>query len=300
MALFQPLQTLFGTHAEDNFRVGPTFEAALQPNPAVPNTINYATIGRPGAYTSPIFVYDVKPAATTGDALVTAQIIAAAGYLPLRAVPGGGVTTAYTPANEQVWMLDIPRTINIIGTDAGVTAANYTIWGYDEYGFPVCEQVNHAGGAVTATSKKALKAVRRIYCSAGTTAAITVGTSNVFGLPYKLPSSAELIKASFNNFDWVYGTTGVPAASFYSVVGGALATSGTLQVADATNPATLITGDVRGTVTPSTAADGNMRLSVAYYVSGQDNIYLELNSLTSEVASTQALLGAVQFNQNFT
>ena len=70
--------------------------------------------------------------------------------------------------------------------------------------------------------------------------AVTIGTTDIFGLPVRCIDAGYVVKVGWNN---------------------ALAQdAGTFVAADMTNPATATTGDVRGTYKPSTASDGVKRL----------------------------------------
>src|SRR3546814_19575975 len=56
------------------------------------------------------------------------------------------------------------------------------------------ETITGPTGATAASGKKAFKTVTAIAVSATTTAAVTVGTGDVLGLPVYLPSSAAVLK----------------------------------------------------------------------------------------------------------
>src|SRR3546814_14774595 len=56
------------------------------------------------------------------------------------------------------------------------------------------ETITGPTGATAASGKKAFKTVTAIAVSATTTAAVTVGTGDVLGLPVYLPSSGAVLK----------------------------------------------------------------------------------------------------------
>ena len=83
-------------------------------------------------------------------------------------------------------------------------------------------------GATTVTTKKAFAYVSNIAVAAGTTAAISVGTSDVIGFDVCVPYYEATITLNWDGAE-ITSNTNVTAA-------------------DATTPATSSTGDVRGTV----------------------------------------------------
>jgi hypothetical protein len=304
--IFSPLQTKYGTHYSDGLRAGPLFRYQLSV-PASPRDFTNKSVGAPGVPVSPVYNYYVKPKAPTADALSAANTLAAAGYATLVAAPNTnvtGVSLVTTAAGEIVYTLDVPRTLTITGA-AGVTATNVTIYAYDEYGFPFVEDLAGPVGATTVTSKKAVSALRAVYFSAGTTANVSIGTSNVFGLPYRVPDASHVLKLTFNNIDYMFGTTNVPAATVYTLTNAAITApvGAAFTYSDLTDPATAATGDVRGTFCPGTAAgflaDGNRALLVSIYESGQDPIYIARFGLNSDLLQSKATIGNLQFNRAF-
>jgi hypothetical protein len=148
---------------------------------------------------------------------------------------GGGVSM-YDPRT----MITRCLRFTSVGNDSTGTAA---VVGYDWYGQLVHETVTLANATI-ATSKKALKAVVSIT-PAGTLSGsnLSVGTSDVYG--FQLAS-----------YEWAFVT-------IYWATPPALLTSNTgYTAAVATNPATGITGDVRGTFLVPNASDGTKKLQV--------------------------------------
>jgi hypothetical protein len=90
--------------------------------------------------------------------------------------------------------------------------------------------------------KKAFFQITGITVSGATSTAITVGTTDIIGCPVRFNNKGYLARVGWDN------TLAEDAA--------------TVVVADATT-ATTTTGDVRGTVVPSSACDGAKRLVVA-------------------------------------
>ena len=154
------------------------------------------------------------------------------------ATPAPSTITTSTGATASVWALDVPRNITATSTSA-VADTVFTITGYDEPKVKVVDQFTIAAGASAGAGKKAMKYIESIAIySAGdvTTDTVTVGWGDVLGLPYKLTSKADAVRVFFNDV---------------------LDDSATVVKADATDPATATTGDVRGTVDTNSASDGS-------------------------------------------
>jgi hypothetical protein len=149
--------------------------------------------------------------------------------------------TTSTGASASVWPLDAPRNLISVAThNSAVVAMTILITGYDVWGQKMTELHTITAGTTskTATGKKAFKYVESIAITAAEDASantLKIGSGNVLGLPYALQNKADLVTLFVN---------------------GALSTMTTVA-ADATDPATNATGDVRGTVTPGTAPGGN-------------------------------------------
>lgn len=135
----------------------------------------------------------------------------------------------------------LARAVSITGV-AGGTGGNFTVRGYDVYGQPMSETIAATAGATTVNGKKAFK-----FVASGTPAFsdahnYSVGTADVYGLPF-LASSYGYVNATFNN---------APVTAPGFVAGDATAVTAT-------------TGDVRGTITST--SDGTKRLQIMQGVS---------------------------------
>lgn len=136
-------------------------------------------------------------------------------------------------------VLDVARAISI--TSSGIdTARVFTITGFDIGGQRVVETITGVN-ATTIAGKKAFKSIESITVDAACAGNISVGDTDVLGLPYPAVSEADVL------FAFADGTE-------------ELATS-TLVVADQT-AATATTGDTRGTLDPATALDGSVEFKV--------------------------------------
>lgn len=141
-----------------------------------------------------------------------------------------------------VWPLDVPRALVASATHAtSVVAMTITVTGYDAWGYKLVEQLSIAatGTSQTAAGKKSFKHIESIaVTSAGNATANTalnIGVGDVLGLPYALNDKADVLRVFHN---------------------GAIDDSYTAVVAVSTTPSAT-TGDVRGTIDPNSACDGN-------------------------------------------
>ena len=220
------------THFSDGVRVGPFFPAGLEP----------------GVATSPVYVYSITPAALSANGVATAQAVSGAGNLTLN---GALVNSA------GVAVMDFPRAVSIVSTNAGDTTQTATVTGISAYGAPMTEVITF-NGTTTVNGKKAFAKVTRVAISAALAGNAAVGTSDVMGLPYRAISRNLVLTAQ----------------------NGAFVTTGTFVAADTTSPATSTTGDTRGTFVPPAANDGSRLLTFV--------MFPDVTSLTTAYGVTQA------------
>lgn len=185
-----------------------------------------------------IYVWDSVPA-TKGNANIAAASVWTSS---ITLTAGTGVTATTNAAGTSVLQLDVPRVVTVT-TGAGTpTTRNVTISGFDIYGQPMSEVI--ATGAVASTTtagKKAFHQISSATISGSPVVTVSVGTGDVFGSPVRFTDRGYIARVGWDN---------------------ALAEdSATVAVAD-TATATTTTGDVRGTVAPSSAANGTRRLVV--------------------------------------
>jgi hypothetical protein len=155
----------------------------------------------------------------------------------------------------------ISRAIRYVsgGNDTGIT---FTCNGYDLYGYPISETTTGANAA-TATGTKAFKYISTITHTGSVAGTLTIGTTDVFGLPLRSDVWGDT-SIVWNNA-WVTANNGYVAAV-------------------TTNPATAITGDVRGTyLVQGATSNGTLRLIV--YAS----------PLAGNVSTVNGLFGVPQF-----
>lgn len=178
--------------------------------------------------------YRIVPAAINTIGVCAGQAAAAAGNLSINgSLAVGGVAT-----------LDVTRAvfINAPGTETGV---NFTIYGTDMYGETLIWQTAGPAAGEATTSAKTFATITRVAVDTATTSSVSVGTADVFGLPYNL-TSAEDIVAIWYNGSLVTANTGLTAAD--------------------TTTVSATTGDVRGKYAVQTAANGSRVLSVVQVV----------------------------------
>jgi hypothetical protein len=165
-----------------------------------------------------------NPAATSATAIVNAV-----------ARTGTNTLTTYAPA----YVVDVPRTVTVKSSNAGDTTQTVIIRGLDEYGVAVTETLS-LNGTSAVNGKKAMKVVISDTTSATLAGTLSVGLTNVFGMPCFLPG----------------GTSAGVGYVLKEAQDGATPTAGTWVGGDLTL-ATATTGDVRGTWVPNSAPDGS-------------------------------------------
>jgi hypothetical protein len=194
------------------------------------------TASLPGAQTSPIFVFDIVPVALAATAVAASQASSGASNLLING----------TQATAGVATFAACRAVSIVSASASDTSQTATVYGTDFYGLPQTETITF-NGTTTVNGKKSFFTVNRVAISATLAGNASVGTTNIFGLPYRV-NSRNYVQTAWN---------------------GAQDTGGTFTAADAT-AATAATGDVRGTYLTSSLADGTKRLTVWIFVKDPD------------------------------
>lgn len=173
------------------------------------------------------------------------QAVVAAGLV---LAAGTGATSAPAPdgSGGTVIVFDTPRAVSLTSA-ANLSAINFTITGFDLYGRRT-SQTRAGPNANTVNTLKAFASVLSVTASAGSGSTVSIGSADIFGLPYTLIDIGYIVSNK-----WA----------------GALAQdAGTAVVADATSPATAATGDPRGTYAPSSASDGVKRLVICQHLDG--------------------------------
>jgi hypothetical protein len=194
-----------------------------------------------------IYVWDVVPEAKATNNVSTAATYAGAASATLAA--SGNTKSVVRADGTSVVQLDCPRGVSItIGTGT-ITNRNVTISGFDYYGQSMSEVIaTGTTQSTTVNGKKAFYQISSATVSGAVGGTVSIGTSDVLGCPIRFIDRGYLDNVGWNN---------VLAED-----------AATTVVADQTNPATSSTGDVRGTLTPSSAPDGVKRLVVGIFVPG--------------------------------
>ena len=156
------------------------------------------------------------------------------------------LTTVQTLATPYV--CDVPRNLQVTSSSGSDTSQTVTIRGLDEYGVAMSEDFTINGTNVI-SGKKAFKTVISYQSNIVFVGTVSIGILSAFGLPYYLPAQ---------------GGTGI-GSILHECQDGALATAGT-AVGGVLTAASGTTGDVRGTITPNTSADGSKVYSVFMFV----------------------------------
>ena len=186
-----------------------------------------------------IYVWDAVP--LTKNA---ANIAAASAYSSaITLTAGTGVTSVIRADGVTALQVDVPRALSVTIGAGTITNRNVTITGYDYYGQAMSEVIaTGTTQSTTVNGKKAFYQITAATVSGAVGATISLGTTDIFGCPVRFSNKGYLARVGWDN----------------TLAGDAA----TVVVADATT-ATTTTGDVRGTVVPSSAADGSKRLVVA-------------------------------------
>lgn len=171
---------------------------------------------------------------------------AAAAVNSLVVTANGAITNAAKVFNSTLLPAVFPfvvdaifgRCLQITGGTAGDNAV-LTVRGIDYLGQPVAESIT-LNGTTSVLGNKAFKRVDNISVPAGNANALSsiqVGYTSKLGLPVK----TQIVIAEY--------------------LGDTLAAAGTLVQPNITDPATLTTGDTRGTYTPSSTLNGTNVIS---------------------------------------
>jgi len=228
-------------------------------NPA-PMDLGIGPLGR-------IYVWDVVPQALVTNNIAASQTPAAAGSLTLTA--GTSVRSVVRNDGTTVLQLDLPRAVQLTTASGTIsTSRTLTVSGYDYYGQPMSEAIatgTTSSAVANVAGKKAFFQITSIAVSGALPVAITVGTTDVLGLPVRVFNVAYVVGVKSNN------TLAQDAGTF---------------VAADTATATTTTGDVRGTYAPATASNGIVRTVMGVLLPG------------IAVGPNATRVGAVGVNQN--
>lgn len=217
--------------SDDLFLGAAVIEMGMGLSDPSPMSLGVGPLGR-------IYVWDTVPL-TKGAANIAA---AAVWTSTVTLTAGTGVTSTTNAAGTTVLQLDVPRVVTVTTGAGSPTTRNVTVSGFDIYGQAMSEVIATGTVASTTTAgKKAFYQISSATISGSPVVTVSIGTGDVFGCPVRFTNRGYLDRVGWNN---------VLAED-----------AATVAVAD-TATATTTTGDVRGTVAPSSAADGAKRLVV--------------------------------------
>lgn len=221
------------THFSDPLRTGQAVNPQAANNGGGPN----ATLGGP---ISPLYFYDILPAATVSVSLATGQTVSGASWT----LAAGSGITATTIAGSAAYAFDVPRTVLLTGAVSTVTPTNVTVVGWDTYDVPMTATFSGPTGTGTAASLKAFAAVYSVTAEGDTTSAVSIAAGNGLGMPYRV-DAVDYLRMCYS---------------------GTIVTASTGFVAASSTTATAFTGDVRGTYTPQSTIDGSKRFTALIYL----------------------------------
>lgn len=190
-----------------------------------------------------VYVWDTIPQALSASNIAASQTPAGSGSVTLTA--GAGTRSVVLATGSTVIQLDVPRAVSV-SLVVGGTPRNFTVSGFDYYGQPMSEVITSVANS-TVNGKKAFYQISGITVSGATTTAITIGTTDILGIPVRVINAAYVVRAGWNST--------------------LAADAGTFVAADMAT-ATTTTGDVRGTYVPSSATNGVRRLVMVLAMPG--------------------------------
>lgn len=288
-----------GSYLADGVRTGPFYSGQISNN-VVANNDGVITSGShsqygPGILLSSQNTYRITPAPfnpvggftslTNLVATTVSGAVPAAGNLTLRG------DNSVTFNNGSFVKFDWPRIVTVTITGAAATAGTrVTIFGTDWYNMPMqhtyvvqAQQtypVIDLAAHTVSLPAKAFYTVNRVHIGAGlpVNSLISLGAADAYGLPYALTvDDGDIVAVR-------YGALGA-ALSEFTTAGGSgdpLILKGAFVPAATNNPATAITGDVRGFYATSAIADGTKSLSFTAS-------YLGADAWINQVANMQQL-----------
>jgi hypothetical protein len=199
------------------------------------------------------YVWDLIPQTLQAANIAASQTPSASGNLTLTA--GTSAQTFVRTDGTTVIQLDCARAVQLTTASGTITTSrNLTVSGYDYYGQAMTEVIatgTTSSAVANVSGKKAFYQISSIAISGALPVAITVGTTDVLGIPLRVFNAGYLVRIGWNNT--VANDTGGNSA---------------FVAADMTTPATSTTGDVRGTYVPSSASNGIKRLVVVIALPG--------------------------------
>ena len=190
----------------------------------------------------------------TGQRLTISGTLGGTGTITGYTNPTTYILTAVTATSATLTTTSGAAVVTTAGTPTGLTytlgvaPVTITVSGYDYYGQAMSEAITSSAAVSTAVNgKKAFYQISGITTSGATGTALTVGTTDILGIPVRVTNVAYVGSVRTNS---------------------TLAQdTGTFVAAD-TATATTTTGDVRGTYVPGTASNGIVRTVMGVLLPG--------------------------------
>jgi hypothetical protein len=206
------------------------------------------------ANTSGGITFTSQAGLVTGQRLTISGTLGGTGSITGYTNPTTYILTAVTSTSATLTTTAGAAVVTTAGTPTGLTytlgvaPVTVTVSGFDFYGQAMSEAITSSAAVSTAVSGlKAFYLVTSVSVSGATGTALTVGTTNVLGIPVRVSNVAYVASVKSNN------TLAQDAGTF---------------VAADTATATTTTGDVRGTYTPATASNGIVRTVMGILLPG--------------------------------
>jgi hypothetical protein len=156
------------------------------------------------------------------------------------------------------------RCVSITGSTSA-TGGIFIVSGYDVYGFPMTQSINATSGATTTNSTKAFKYITSVVPQFSDAHNYSVGTTDIYGLPFRTDNFADLIM----NYSASLNPVPITVATGYT--------------AAVTTTATSTTGDVRGTYALQVASS-----------TGANRLFVRQMPLVYNISTATGLFGVTQ------
>jgi hypothetical protein len=193
--------------------------------------------------------YTSQSGLVSGQRMTISGTLGGTGSITGYSNPTTYILTAVTATTATLTTTAGAAVVTTAGTPTGLTytlsvaPVTVTVTGWDYYGQPMSEAITSSAAVSTAVNgKKAFYQVSTVSVSAATGTALTVGTTDILGIPVRVVDAGYIVGLGWANA-LARDTGGLSAF---------------VQADTAT--ATTTTGDVRGTYVPSTATNGIRRL----------------------------------------
>ena len=237
--------------------------------PSAVSTTNIAASQHTTQNTALTLVSSSGSGITVGDSIVRADTGATVTGL-LRIDGTVGYVAAGSSKLNRTWDPTKPamgRAVSISST-SDLHLINFTVKGYDPYGYPVTSTIAGPNNSTVNTTKTFKWVASVTPDTTDGSHNVTVGTADIFGLPIRADS-----------LFYVY--------AFWNEIAFATSSHLTFTAADTTSPATASTTDVRGTLNLNadaggTASNGTIKLRVAVVPS------------VANISTTTGLFGVAQ------